>query len=215
MYSDALARIHEAGFTQIAEAAAPRVTGERVLDLGCGGGTMASLLPDRAYTGIDLSPEMIRMARKRAPAATFIEGSIYETSFPQVDSVLAIGEVVNYAFVPRDFQALLKKINDALPVGGQFLFDLASPGRSGGGTLQVEEWTVKAWTETRDTVLTRHIEVRGADQFDEQHKLQLLCPEATREALVEAGFEVELLHGYGEPLGTGWHVFSCRKSRPA
>lgn len=212
-YSDVLARIHEAGFTQVAQAAAPHVTGKRVLDLGCGGGTMASLLADRTYTGIDISPEMIRLAREKAPHTTFMQGSIYDMDLPPADSVLAIGEVFNYEFAPRRFSQLLRNIHASLESGGQLLFDIATPGRTGGGSMQVGDWNVTAWTEARGAHLTRFIEVRGAVHFDEQHTLKLMCPEATREALVDAGFAVEILPGYDAPLGPGWCVFSCTAQR--
>jgi SAM-dependent methyltransferase len=68
--------------------AAPK-QGERVLDIGCGGGTTALLLrervgPDGAVTGIDISAPGLGVARARAHAAmadvAFVEGdaSAYE-----------------------------------------------------------------------------------------------------------------------------------------
>jgi len=47
----------------------------RVADLGCGTGSLALLLTEEGYdvTGVDVSPEMIRQARAKAPQATFVE----------------------------------------------------------------------------------------------------------------------------------------------
>ncbi|MEZ0578906.1 trans-aconitate 2-methyltransferase [Nocardioides sp. MH1] len=48
----------------------------RVVDLGCGTGTLTRLLVDEGYDvdGLDYSPEMIRRARAKVPEATFVEG---------------------------------------------------------------------------------------------------------------------------------------------
>jgi SAM-dependent methyltransferase len=47
----------------------------RVADLGCGTGTLSLLLTELGYevTGVDFSAEMIRLARAKAPGATFVE----------------------------------------------------------------------------------------------------------------------------------------------
>ena len=48
----------------------------RVADLGCGTGTLARLLVDNGYTvdGLDFSPAMIELARKKVPEAEFTIG---------------------------------------------------------------------------------------------------------------------------------------------
>jgi len=47
-----------------------------VADLGCGTGTLTRLLSDEGYRvdGLDLSPEMLRHARQKAPGARFVLG---------------------------------------------------------------------------------------------------------------------------------------------
>jgi SAM-dependent methyltransferase len=46
--------------------------GDHILDAGCGIGTLYSYLPSgRHYTGVDLSPEMIEVARLSYPEAHF------------------------------------------------------------------------------------------------------------------------------------------------
>ena len=51
-----------------------------VLEVGCGFGRIGSRLvaarPSIAYTGIDISPEMLESARKRMPKGLFVEASI-------------------------------------------------------------------------------------------------------------------------------------------
>lgn len=52
--------------------------GRKVLDLGCGSGIQSKQLVQKGLkvTGLDLSPEMIRQAKKRIPKAKFIVGDM-------------------------------------------------------------------------------------------------------------------------------------------
>jgi len=56
---------------------------DTVLDIGCGNGRFYPLLEPRAvaYTGIDLSKELISLARIHHPTATFVEGNALELPF--------------------------------------------------------------------------------------------------------------------------------------
>jgi ubiquinone/menaquinone biosynthesis C-methylase UbiE len=64
----------------VAEAVPDIPDGARVLDLGCGGGHVTSILAERfprcGVTGVDLSPAQVRRARKRydLPNLVFCEG---------------------------------------------------------------------------------------------------------------------------------------------
>ena len=65
--------------------------GSRVLDVGCGGGQhavhMASRRPDLRITGVDLSPELVRRARRTAAKAgvadrvEFVQGDALDLAF--------------------------------------------------------------------------------------------------------------------------------------
>jgi SAM-dependent methyltransferase len=68
--------------------------GERVLDLGCGPAAILDLLPEVDYTGVDLNPRYIEMARRRhGDRASFITGDVRILKLPPADfdAVLAIG----------------------------------------------------------------------------------------------------------------------------
>jgi 2-polyprenyl-3-methyl-5-hydroxy-6-metoxy-1,4-benzoquinol methylase len=62
---------------------ADRVRGvDGVLEVGCGGGQLAALMLRqglRHYTGFDLSPAAIEIARQQCPDANFIEADAFET----------------------------------------------------------------------------------------------------------------------------------------
>ncbi len=82
--------------------------GERVLDLGCGGGVDAIIAsrmvgPEGKVYGLDMTPEMVKLARENAQAAgagnvEFIEGTIEDVPLPDasLDAVLS-NCVINFA----------------------------------------------------------------------------------------------------------------------
>src|SRR5215813_12679474 len=70
----------------------------RVLDVGCGPGHIGAYLAARGVdvTGVDLSPEMVRVARERFPAMAFEAGDMM--ALPVADGAVA-GIVAFYAIV--------------------------------------------------------------------------------------------------------------------
>src|ERR1700741_4932230 len=54
--------------------------GTRVLELGCGTGSVTAEMVRRGavVTGVDFSPDMLRRARGRAPTAEFVQANILE-----------------------------------------------------------------------------------------------------------------------------------------
>ncbi|MHB0915055.1 MAG: class I SAM-dependent methyltransferase [Thermoleophilia bacterium] len=94
----------EKAFREQIIAAAEVAYGQRVLDVNCGTGTLAMLMFPRAglgnVTGIDLSPQMISMARKKAGGgeAQFFEANaeklpFADRSFDRVTMSLAFHEM--------------------------------------------------------------------------------------------------------------------------
>lgn len=153
-YEEDLAYVHDAGFGQLAEAAAGVLLArlarggrsggsrqharadQRVVELGCGSGISAQRLCDAGYRvmGFDLSEAMLALARARVPEAEFRCESFVTARLPRAMAVTAIGEIFNYEFDPRNNWACLRsvwrKIFAALEPGGVLLFDLSEPGRA-------------------------------------------------------------------------------------
>lgn len=67
--------------------------GTRLLDIGCGSGyalwLAAELQAD--VTGLDITPELLQIARERVPAAVLIEGSMDRLPFPDSCFDVAVG----------------------------------------------------------------------------------------------------------------------------
>src|SRR5881394_1634903 len=76
---------------------------ERALDVGCGAGALALALAPlvREVVGVDRVPELLELARERAPAnAQFVEGDATELSFDTASFDLA-GTLRTLHHVPR------------------------------------------------------------------------------------------------------------------
>ena len=59
--------------------------GMKVLDVGCGTGIYSKRLVERGclVTGVDISDEMLDIARKKVPEAKFVNTSVYAVPFPK------------------------------------------------------------------------------------------------------------------------------------
>lgn len=117
--------------------------GTRVLEIGCGPGTIAGYLPRTEYVGFDVSPRYIEMARKRFPQAQFVCERVSQFSLAKqqsFDVVLAIG-IVHHLDDPEARQ-LFQIAYDALKSGGKLItFD---------GVLTDDQSAAARWLLVRD-----------------------------------------------------------------
>jgi len=108
--------------------------GADVLELGCGAGIpmTARLATGRRLTGIDLSREQIRRARRNVPGATFRVADLAALDWP-ADSVDAVVAFYSLTHVPRDeHAALFGRIREWLRPGGLFIASLGVEDDPGG-----------------------------------------------------------------------------------
>ena len=102
-----------------------------VLELGCGtGAILAGLGSGLALTGVDLSPEMLNFARRRCPAARFIEGDITTLALAErFDVVLCVFDTLNHVSAFDGWCATFDRVREHLNDGGLFIFDVNTLGR--------------------------------------------------------------------------------------
>ena len=106
-----------------------RFFGRRVLDLGCGGGVLGSVLEStrRTYVGMDANPDMIREARRaateRGSAQRFVLGDICRTRIAgRFDTLTLIGNSLGHLNVAQ-MDELLRMRKANVRAGTRFLID--------------------------------------------------------------------------------------------
>jgi cyclopropane fatty-acyl-phospholipid synthase-like methyltransferase len=96
--------------------------GARILEIGCGPGTIVGYLPPSDYLGFDLSPKYIELAKKRFPKAHFVCERVSQFSLANeqsFDVVLALGIVHHLG--DTEARQLFQIAHDALTPGGKLV----------------------------------------------------------------------------------------------
>ena len=236
-YGDDLAHVHHAGFGGFARDAAPGVLAMLraagigrglVVDLGCGSGIWARALTDAGYDvlGIDVSPAMIRIARRVAPDARFRCASLHHAVIPACAAVTILGEGLGYASAedPRDtVDALFSRIHAVLAPGGLLVFDVVL--RADGAPMRTRSvregdgWRVESSVaeSLADSLLARRIRTtRWIDDeprvTEEVHRVRTFTRQGLEDALRARGFTVRAHRRYGAmPLAPQRMAFRARK----
>lgn len=116
-----------------------KIDTQKILELGCGTGQLALDLAELGtYTvvGIDLSAEMIRVANARK-SISGIDGVQFETADfrnfkteTPFDALILIQDGLNYCLEDQGVIDLLNCAQNALQIGGLFIFDQSTPHNS-------------------------------------------------------------------------------------
>lgn len=170
--------------------------GETVLDIGSGPGFLADEMaavagPSGRVAGIDRSPNMLALARKRCadrPQATFQEADVTAIPFPAETFDAAIAVQV-YEYVP-DMEAALRELHRVLRPGGR-------------SVIVDTDWASLVW-ESQDRVRAERV-----FRAWEEHLTDPYLPRRLAPLLLKSGFEVAKVEPYTavslspEPYATG------------
>lgn len=96
--------------------------GDRILDIGCGPGSMAPFLPGSDYLGVDASAEYIARAKRRFPRMRFVCQRVSQYDLVErnyFDIVLALG--ILHHLDDSEALTLFQIARDALKPGGKLV----------------------------------------------------------------------------------------------
>lgn len=201
---------------------------ETVVDLGCGTGSLTIPLVSSGLTvtGIDLSSDMLSVARQRMETTpqgarlyqdgrvNWVQQNMTEWELPEpVDSVISFCDCINYLLEEEEVVQTFHRTYEGLKPGGTFLFDVHHP-----NTLQqydeeqpfiLDEPSISyIWTcefdderceiEHHLTIFTHEAEPSGNlyRRFEEYHTQRAYDPAWVERELLQCGFRE--VHCYGD-----------------
>ena len=196
-----------------------RVSVRSALDLGCGTGVLCQQLHAHGIetVGMDLSPDMIAIARERAPELRFEVADMTRFQTDRIfDLVTCTGDAINHIEPISSVERVFSNVYDALAPGGLFIFDLLDEGEIPLGEpfeADAEDGLrVRIGADMDDTGrVTLRIEGRENDvlRFSETIVERLYDPGQILSRLESAGFSVLQCSNaliQGENTGTTWFV---------
>jgi len=233
LYQCDLAYVQAAAFGGLARGAAAEIIRRlqsagaqlrRVVDVGCGAGVLTKSLTDAGFevTGVDTSAELLEFARTNVPNVPLVHASAYDFQIEGYDAVVALGEPLTYHSESAEADKLLtsffRRVADALPVGGMFIFDvigLGEPSLAARTFRSGDDWAVLVETAENQSqrILVRNIEIfRGVGDLyrrsHEVHTVRLFEVTKVCEQLASMGFVTETARSYGtQELPPRRHAF--------
>ncbi len=130
---------------------ADRSGAHAIIDLGCGTGTLTCELAaeDRHVLGVDPSPAMLNVARKKpgADRVKWVVGDCTSLGSPNADLAVMTGNVAQIFLEDHDWSSALRAIHDALQPGSVLAFESRNP-----AVREWEHWTPEHTTTTTETV---------------------------------------------------------------
>jgi SAM-dependent methyltransferase len=139
-YGPVTARYYDAAYATLPDLGADagfyralaRQTGGPVLELGCGTGrVLAGIAADgHACTGLDASPEMLAVARRRLPAeVALVQGDMRDFALPgpRFALVCSAFRAFQHLVSVDDQLRCLARVREHLAPGGCFAFDVFAP----------------------------------------------------------------------------------------
>jgi SAM-dependent methyltransferase len=193
---------------------ADELDARRVVDLGCGTGTLARLLATsgRSIVAIDPDPDMLRVARGK-PGADAVDWRLGYSDVADAgwaDLAIVSGHVAQ-VFVEDDAWAtVLVDLHRALRPGGVLAFESRDPTARGWErwtrqdtlrTVETDDGPVEFWHQTLDvapplvTYATYDRNLATGAESSDSEVLAFRGAEVLRESLDHAGFDVSNLYG--------------------
>jgi SAM-dependent methyltransferase len=193
-----------------------------LLDVACGtGGHLEHLRSHFRVEGLDFSPEMLEIARRRCPGTPFHEGTLVDFRLPDTfDVITCLFGSIGYALTLDHLHRAVESMAHHLePAGALVVEPWLTPDRFVSGRLVFDSIDDPDLKVARMYVTRRDGRVsvfesdylvastQGVSHFKERQALGLFTEEEYRRAFAEAGLDV--VDTGGDLFGYGLYV--CRK----
>lgn len=201
---------------------------KKLLHLGCGAGHNDNIFKRHfEVTGVDISAEMLKMARKLNPEVRYIQGDMGETLLKEkFDCILSV-DAMDYNVTEDDFRRVFANAYAMLNEGGLLFFLLEKltenykPGELCHYTNRLGDTEVTyiehryASKENPDRITTVMVYIiKKGDDITVEHDLHLCglhSKQAILDLLKEAGFSVQYLDYIPPKESLGGYEFSEEK----
>lgn len=125
---------------------------KRALDLGCGTGEHLRLLKAHPLesTGVDISPEMIAIAKTKIPADFIISDILTYRSRKKFDIIISMFAVCNHLSSEKELKEMLCHVKEMLKKNGVIILDFHNPAAGGekrdrmNGVERTMKWRVNS-----------------------------------------------------------------------
>ena len=173
----------------------------------------------KPYEGLDISPKMLKVARRRNPGLRLHLGDMATFHLPRrFDAVICLFSAIAYANTPTRFRRAIRNLAGQVAPGGVLVVDAwLAPGVFTAGHVSVDEASDGITTVVRVnrsslrgriSIMEWHFLVataRRIDHFTERHEVGLFEPDEYIEAMEAAGLSVDVdpagCHGRGRYFG--------------
>jgi ubiquinone/menaquinone biosynthesis C-methylase UbiE len=145
--------------------------GDRVLDVGCGTGTLTILLkqmvPGAEVIGVDGDPDVLRIARRKATQAkasiTWDHAMAYALPYADCSFSLVVSSLVIHYLTQGDKLRAFREVHRILRPGGEF--HIADFGPAHGSGAWILSQLMRHLEETKDNFEGRLPEMLSAAEF--------------------------------------------------
>lgn len=207
-----------AGEAKYASALFAPPLGMDILEIGCGTGRFTEQLLALGWNphGLDVSSEMLEIARTRIPSSTPLicaDARSFQIN-KQFPAVISLFHVFSYLTTDADLLAAFNTVREHLAPGGTFVFDVwhgpgvvASPPGNPTKIVSDEDWNISRKTVSKMLDGARvsvefHITATPSNgekpvELNEIHMMRYWFPEEIRSIATSAGMEVAEIYASG------------------
>lgn len=191
--------------------------GSKLLDIACGtGGHAAILKKDYSIIGVDLNPEMLKLARKKVVGVKFIKGDMKTLALgKKFDIVTCLFTSITYNQNYTELDNTLKIFYNHLHPGGLVIFDIGFHKDYWlGGSVWINTYSGKdlqlarisqSPQEPKDGIFDGKmiflIKDKGKVDFEiDEHKLGVFEPDLIKKLMTKIGFTTFIYAGTSKKL---------------